>query len=96
MSRWLIYSSYEDDWVSETLEIDKPIDEKLLNRLENVFNSLKKIEEDDNFHYRVVVTDLDDKYNLTISQTHSDKSNEGTMPYVKQILNRYNIGYREI
>lgn len=96
MSRWLVYSSYEDEFVSETIEIDIPKDENLLNRLENIFNSLKKIEQDDEGHYKVTTEKIGNKYHLTVSQTHSYTSDEGTMPLVKDVLKRYNIGYREI
>lgn len=96
MSRWLIYSSYEDEWVSETIEIDIPKDDKLLNRLKNIFNSLEKTEQYDKNHYEATKEKIGNKYYLTVSQTHSYTSDEGTMPLVKDVLKRYNIGYREI
>ena len=93
MSRWFICS--QNNMVSETLEIDKPTDEKILNRLENIFNSLKNIKDND-LHYNVIIKELNDKYIVTVAQGHTYKEDEGTMPYLKQLLNRYNINYREI
>ena len=57
---------------------------------------LKENYHPDSLDYKFIKDDLGNKYKITISQDHTYKENEGTMPRVKQLLNRYNISYREI
>ena len=94
MSKWFI-SALERRVVSETIEIDKPLDDKARMHFDRLFNILQNIEKDDS-HYEVTKKETDDKYIITITQDHEETSREGTMPHLKQLLNRYKINYREI
>lgn len=92
MSRWLVKAA---EMVSDSIEIDKPTDEKEIEHLDRLFKILKNIQKDDSW-YIVDVKDEDSKYILTITQGHTSKEDETTMSYVKELLKRYNINYREI
>ena len=92
MSRWLVKAYYNEP---NSIEIDKPSDEKAVKKLQYIFDMLENIQSSDKY-YTYEKKDLDDKYILTIKRERTPKDGEETMPMVKDILNRYKINYREI
>jgi len=92
MSRWFVTAYYNEP---NSIEIDKPTDDKAVEKLNYIFNRLENIKKSDKY-YTFEKKDLGDKYVLTISRERTPSDGESTMPMVKDILKRYKINYREI